>query len=86
MNFCPWVTENINSRAAGHILAVSSFAAQADAYFEIGESREFWKKAVQKEEKRETAKFKMRGKPDGKEPGTGQSSKVAENEMKMCTK
>ena len=31
----PWVTENINSRAAEHILAVSEFAAQADAYFEM---------------------------------------------------
>ena len=31
----PWVTENINNRAAEHILAVSEFAAQADAYFEM---------------------------------------------------
>lgn len=31
----PWVTENINSRAAEHILAVSEFAGQADAYFEM---------------------------------------------------
>ena len=30
----PWLKENINSRAGEHILAVSEFAAQADAYFE----------------------------------------------------
>ena len=35
----PWVTENINSRAAEHILAVSEFAAQADAYFEMEAER-----------------------------------------------
>lgn len=35
----PWVTENINSRAAEHILAVSEFAAKADAYFEAEAER-----------------------------------------------
>ena len=35
----PWLTENINSRAAEHILAVSEFAAKADAYFEAEAER-----------------------------------------------
>ena len=32
----PWVTENINSRAAEHILAVSEFAAKSGCVFRGG--------------------------------------------------
>ena len=81
----PWVTENINSRATEHILAVSGLRRR-QTHILRWKQREFWKKAVQKKRRGETAKFQKCGEADGKEPGTGQSSKVAENEMKMCTK
>lgn len=82
----PWVTENINSRAAEHILAVSEFAAQADAYFEMEAERILEESCSKRREEGKQPNSKNAGEADGKEPGTGQSSKVAENEMKMCTK
>ena len=82
----PWVTENINSRAAEHILAVSEFAAQADAYFEMEAERILEENCSKRREEGKQPNSKNAGEADGKESGTGQSSKVAENEMKMCTK
>ena len=82
----PWVTENINSRAAEHILAVSEFAAQADAYFEMEAERILEESCSKRREEGKQPNSKNAGEADGKESGTGQSSKVAENEMKMCTK
>lgn len=82
----PWVTENINSRAAEHILAVSEFAAQADAYFEMKAERILEESCSKRREEGKQPNSKNAGEADGKESGTGQSSKVAENEMKMCTK
>ena len=82
----PWVTENINSRAAEHILAVSEFATQADAYFEMEAERILEESCSKRREEGKQPNSKNAGEADGKEPGTGQSSKVAENEMKMCTK
>ena len=82
----PWVTENINSRAAEHILAVSEFAAQADAYFEMEAERILEESCSKRREEGKQPNSKNAGEADGKEPGTGQSSKVSENEMKMCTK
>ena len=82
----PWVTENINSRAAEHILAVSEFAAQADAYFEMEAERILEESCSKRREEGKQPNSKNAGEADGKEPGTGQSSKAAENEMKMCTK
>ena len=82
----PWVTENINSRAAEHILAVSEFAAQADAYFEMEAERILEEGCSKRREEGKQPNSKNAGEADGKESGTGQSSKVAENEMKMCTK
>lgn len=82
----PWVTENINSRAAEHILAVSEFAAQADAYFEMEAEKILEESCSKRREEGKQPNSKNAGEADGKESGTGQSSKVAENEMKMCTK
>lgn len=82
----PWVTENINSRAAEHILAVSEFAAQADAYFEMEAERILEESCSKRREEGKQPNSKNAGEADGKESGTGQTSKVAENEMKMCTK
>ena len=82
----PWVTENINSRAAEHILAVSEFAAQADAYFEMEAERILEESCSKRREEGKQPNSKNAGEAYGKESGTGQSSKVAENEMKMCTK
>ena len=82
----PWVTENINSRAAEHILAVSEFAAQADAYFEMEAERILEESCSKRREEGKQPNSQNAGEADGKESGTGQSSKVAENEMKMCTK
>ena len=82
----PWVTENINSRAAEHILVVSEFAAQADAYFEMEAERILEESCSKRREEGKQPNSKNAGEADGKESGTGQSSKVAENEMKMCTK
>lgn len=82
----PWVTENINSRAAEHILAVSEFAAQADAYFEMEAERILEESCSKRREEGKQPNSKNAWEADGKESGTGQSSKVAENEMKMCTK
>ena len=82
----PWVTENINSRAAEHILAVSEFAAQADAYFEMEAEKILEESCSKRREEGKQPNSKNVGEADGKESGTGQSSKVAENEMKMCTK
>ena len=80
------MTENINSRAAEHILAVSEFAAQADAYFEMEAERILEESCSKRREEGKQPNSKNAGEADGKESGTGQSSKVAENEMKMCTK
>ena len=82
----PWVTENINSRAAEHILAVSEFAAQADAYFEMEAEKILEESCSKRREEGKQPNSKNAGEADGKESGTGQSSKVAENEKKMCTK
>ena len=82
----PWVTENINSRAAEHILAVSEFAAQADAYFEMEAERILEESCSKRRKETKQPNSQNAGEADGKESGTGQSSKVAENEMKMCTK
>ena len=57
----PWVTENINSRAAEHILAVSEFAAQADAYFEMEAERILEESCSKRREEGETAKFQKCG-------------------------
>lgn len=82
----PWVTENINSRAAEHILAVSEFAARADAYFEMEAERILEESCSKRREEGKQPNSKNAREADGKESGTGQSSKVAENEMKLCTK
>ena len=55
------MTENINSRAAEHILAVSEFAAQADAYFEMEAERILEEKLFKKKRRGETAKFQKCG-------------------------
>ena len=72
------MTENINSRAAEHILAVSEFAAQADAYFEMEAERILEESCSKRREEGKQPNSKNAGEADGKEPGTGQSSKVAE--------
>lgn len=82
----PWVTENINSRAAEHILAVSEFAARADAYFEMEAERILEESCSKRRKEAKQPNSKNAREADGKESGTGQSSKVAENEMKLCTK
>ena len=82
----PWVKENINSRAAEHILAVSEFAAQADAYFEMEAERILEESCSKRREEAKQPTSQNAGEADGKEPGTGQGSRVAENEMKMYTK
>ena len=82
----PWVKENINSRAAEHILAVSELAAQADVYFEMEAERILEESCLKRREEAKQLTSQNAGEADGKEPGTGQSSKAAENEMKMCTK
>ena len=55
----PWVTENINSRAAEHILVVSEFAAKADAYFEA-EAERVLRESGRKEERRTGNSVKIR--------------------------
>ena len=55
----PWVTENINSRAAEHILAVSEFAAKADAYFEA-EAERVLRESERKEKTRTGNSVKIR--------------------------
>ena len=55
----PWVTENINSRAAEHILAVSEFAAKADAYFEA-EAERVLRESERKEKSRTGNSVKIR--------------------------
>lgn len=82
----PWVTENINSRAAEHILAVSEFAAQADAYFEMEAERILEESCSKRREGAKQPTSQNAGEADGKESGTGQGSRVAENAMKMYTK
>ena len=82
----PWVRENINSRAAEHILAVSELAAQADVYFEMEAERILEESCSKRREEAKQPTSQNVGEADGKESGTGQGSKVAENEMKMCTK
>ena len=82
----PWVTENINSRAAEHILAVSEFAAQADAYFEMEAERILEESCSERRKEAKQPNSQNAGEADGKESGTGQDSKAAETEMKKCTK
>ena len=82
----PWVTENINSRTAEHILTVSEFAAQADAYFEMEAERILEESCSKRREEAKQPNSQNMGEADGKESGTDQGSKVAETEMKMCTK
>ena len=82
----PWVTENINSRAAEHILAVSEFATQADAYFEMEAERILEESCSKRREEAKQPTSQNVGEADGKESGTGQDLKVAENAMKMYTK
>ena len=82
----PWVRENINSRAAEHILAVSELAAQADVYFEMEAERILEESCSKRREEAKQPTSQNAGEADGKESGTGQDSKVAENAMKMYTK
>ncbi|MBS5511736.1 MAG: tRNA lysidine(34) synthetase TilS [Clostridium sp.] len=82
----PWVKENINSRAAEHILAVSELAAQADVYFEMEAERILEESCSKRREEAKQPTSQNAGEADGKESGTGQDSKVAENAMKMYTK
>ena len=82
----PWVKENINSRAAEHILAASELAAQADVYFEMEAERILEESCSKRREEAKQPISQNAGEADGKEPGTGQGSRVAENEMKMYTK
>ena len=82
----PWVKENINSRAVEHILAVSELAAQADVYFEMEAERILEESCSKRREEAKQPTSQNAGEADGKESGTGQDSKVAENEMKMYTK
>lgn len=82
----PWVKENINSRAAEHILAVSELAARADVYFEMEAERILEESCSKRREEAKQPTSQNAGEADGKESGTGQDSKVAENAMKMYTK
>lgn len=82
----PWVKENINSRASEHILAVSELAAQADVYFEMEAERILEESCSKRREEAKQPTSQNAGEADGKESGTGQDSKVAENAMKMYTK
>ena len=82
----PWVKENINSRAAEHILAVSELAAQADVYFEMEAERILEESCSKRREEAKQPTSQNAGEADGKESGTGQDSNVAENAMKMYTK
>ena len=82
----PWVKENINSRAAEHILAVSELAAQADVYFEMEAERILEESCSKRREEAKQPTSQNAGEADGKESGTGQDLKVAENAMKMYTK
>ena len=82
----PWVKENINSRAAEHILAVSELAAQADVYFEMEAERILEESCSKRREEAKQPTSQNAGEADGKESGTGQGSKVAENAIKMYTK
>ncbi len=82
----PWVKENINSRAAEHILAVSELAAQADVYFEMEAERILEESCLKRREEAKQPTSQNAGEADGKESGTGQDSNVAENAMKMYTK
>ena len=67
----PWVTENINSRAAEHILAVSEFAAQADAYFEMEAERILEESCSKRREEGKQPNSKNAGEADGKESAGG---------------
>ena len=82
----PWVKENINSRAAEHILAVSELAAQADVYFEMEAEIILEESCSKRREEAKQPTSQNAGEADGKESGTGQDSNVAENAMKMYTK
>ena len=82
----PWVRENINSRAAEHILAASELAAQADVYFEMEAERILEESCSKRREEAKQPTSQNVGEADGKESGTGQDLKVAENAMKMYTK
>ena len=82
----PWVRENINSRAAEHILAASELAAQADVYFEMEAERILEESCSKRREEAKQPTSQNVGEADGKESGTGQNLKVAENAMKMYTK
>ena len=82
----PWVKENINSRAAEHIFAVSELAAQADVYFEMEAERILEESCLKRREEAKQLTSQNAGEADGKESGTGQDSKEAENAMKMYTK
>ena len=83
----PWVTENINSRAAEHIHKCVEFAAQADAYFEMEAERILDESCSKRREEGKQPNSKNAGEQMEEEPGTGQRSlNAAENEMKMCTK
>ena len=82
----PWVRENINSRAAEHILAASELAAQADVYFEMEAERILEESCSKRREEAKQPTSQNAGEADGKESGTGQDLKVAENAMKMYTK
>ncbi len=57
----PWVTENINSRAAEHILAVSEFAAQSGRVFRGGSRENSGRKLFKKKRRGETAKCQKCG-------------------------
>ena len=82
----PWVKENINSRAAEHILAASELAAQADVYFEMEAERILEESCSKRREEAKQPTSQNAGEAEGKESGTGQDLKVAENAMKMYTK
>lgn len=60
-------------------------AAQADVYFEMEAERILEESCSKRREEAKQPTSQMRG-SRGKESGTGQDSKVAENAMKMYTK
>ena len=81
----PWVTENINNRAAEHILAVSEFAAQADAYFEM-EADRILKESCSKNREVKQPDQKNGEIKSGNEYAADQNSSLMEVDMETYTK
>ena len=82
----PWVTENINSRAAEHILAVSELAAQADMYFEMEAERILRKSRETRREEAERPQLTKVWGGEEEEPSREKSEGSAETNLAMDTK